>query len=135
MIDASMDSYVKTKDLVDRWHVDRSSVPAILAAHGIDRSSIHRSPHYSWREVLNRVEHIPLELLNDVKTLQGIIETALLTTAQMADVLCVTTQTVRNYVKTGRLHVIHLTERTPRFRPWNPYENADEVKSASYSKK
>lgn len=134
MIDASTDNYVKTKDLVERWHVDRTSVPAILAAHGIDRSSIHRSPHYSWREVLNRVEDIPPELLNDVKTLQAIIEIAPLTTAEMADALCVTPQTIRNYVKQGILTPIRLTARAPRFHLWD-HMKKDEVKNAGYSKK
>lgn len=112
--------YVKTKDLVARWHVDRTSVPAILAAHGVERSSIHRSPHYHWYEVLTGVEGIPASSLADEKTMDMIIATPLLTTAQMADALCVTPQTIRNYVNAGRLSVVRLTTRTPRFRSPEP---------------
>ena len=112
--------YVKTKDLVERWHVDRSSVQTILGAHGVDRSSIHRSPHYRWYDVLTGVEQVPASFLIDEKTVEAIIATPLLTTAQMADALCVTPQTIRNYVKAGRLNPIRLTERTPRFRRLEP---------------
>ena len=127
--------YVKTKELTDRWSVDRSSVAVILSAHNVGRSSFHQSPRYLWRQVLTRVEGISPDLLSDMKTARAIIATCLWTTAQMADALCVTPQTIRNYVKAGRLNPILLTERTPRFFPFGLCENADEVKGARYSKK
>lgn len=125
-------AFAKIGDLVKRWRVDRSSVPSIMAAHGVEKSTLHEAPRYRWSDVLAKVEGIPLHVLTDETFAKNLMSQGLLTTAQVADLLGVSSQTVRNYIACGRLEPIRLASHTPRFHPFQLCEKANEVKTEGY---
>ena len=106
--------YASTTDLAEHWKIDRRTVPSVLKKFEISRSNLHNSPRYKWSDILLKVDRLPAESLRDApeKILQP-----LLTTFEVADILDVSVQTVRNYTAAGRLSTVVLLARTPRFHP------------------
>ena len=106
--------YASTSDLAEHWKIDRRTVPSVLKKFEVSRSALHISPRYKWSEILLKVDRVPVESLMEApdKILQP-----LLTTFEVADILDVSVQTVRNYMAAGRLSAIALLDRTPRFHP------------------
>lgn len=106
--------YASTSDLVKHFQIDRRTVPLVMSRFEIKRSVLHKAPRYNWKDILIEIDRVPEAALgNDVEHLKA----PLLTVFQVADVLGVSAQTVRNYVEAGRLKKLVLLERTQRFHP------------------
>jgi excisionase family DNA binding protein len=108
--------YASATDLAAHWKIDRRTVPSVLKKFEVSRSALHNSPRYKWSDILLKVDRVPAEFLREApeKILQP-----LLTTFEVADILDVSVQTVRNYIAAGRLRAVVLLARTPRFHQFN----------------
>ena len=105
-------NYVTLAELARRWRVDQATARAALLEAHISPSLLHASPRYSWTEVLREIERLPDEVHADVD-----IADVLQLTAEMADCLNVTAQSVRNYAQSGILQAVRLGPRTIRYLP------------------
>lgn len=116
--------YVTISDIARRWRVDRATARSALQRAGIPPCDIFASPRYSWNEVLRKVEAWPTPALDQIDR-----DSRLETAEALADRLGVTTQTVRNYGRAGRLHRIELTPRAVRYGAPFPAKNESEEKN------
>lgn len=105
-------NYVTLAELARRWRVDQATARAALLAADIPASSLHAAPRYAWTEVLRKIERIPEELHGSIN-----IGDALQLTAEVAELLDVTPQSIRNYVQAGILQAVRLGPRTIRILP------------------
>ena len=121
--------YAKTSQLMNRWQVDRQTARAAVCHAGIVPSTIHKSPHFSWFDVLEKVEGWPHKLIARIDT-----ATSLHRTSDLADLLSVSFPTIRNYGKSGRLHEVRLGKRTLRYAFPDDLLDQSEGKSVGYGK-
>lgn len=122
--------YAKTSQLMKRWQVDRQTARAAVCRAGVMPSKIHRSPHFSWFDVLEKIEGWPPKVIARIDT-----ATSLHCTSDLADLLSVSFPTVRNYGKSGRLHEVRLGKRTLRYAFPDDLLDQSEEKTVGYGKK
>ncbi|MDZ4312093.1 MAG: hypothetical protein U1A24_16215 [Cypionkella sp.] len=103
-------TYATISELARRWQVDRATARIALVKADIAPSIFHTSPHYSFGEILRKIENVPDEMHSGMH-----LSDRLFCANQLADHLGVTPQTVRNYGRAGRLHIVKITERTVRY--------------------
>lgn len=103
-------TYTTVSQMARRWQVDRATARIALTDAKIAASVFHTSPRYRVDEILRKIENLPDDLHHKID-----IETPLLCAGELADHLGVTPQTVRNYARAGRLHVVRLTGHTIRY--------------------
>ncbi len=101
-----------------RWGVDRATARAAIKKAGIQASELYASPRYAWEDVLVKVEGWPAALAHQID-----VDTPLRRADELADLLGLTSQTIRNYGRTGRLRAIRISERAIRYCSPHPCEN------------
>jgi hypothetical protein len=82
------------------------------------------SPRYAWLAIFSMIEKWPADLIQSIDATERLHKAE-----ELADMLCVTPQTVRNYGKAGKFHVIRITPRTIRYSP-HFCEDRSEAKAA-----
>lgn len=102
--------YATTSELARRWSVDRQTARTAIENSGIVQSDLHLSRRYAWIDILRKIECWPLAAIEDVD-----ITDVLSCAGELADMLCVSSPTIRNYGKSGRLHEVRLASRTLRY--------------------
>lgn len=100
--------------LAKHWQVNRASVPSIVRRHRVQPSPIHPRPRYAWHDILTIVEGIHEDLLQEAAFRETFMD-PLLTTAEVADKLSVSAQTIRNYLRWNALKAIILSPGLIRF--------------------
>jgi hypothetical protein len=103
-------TFATVTDAALRWQVDRATARAAIVAAKIEPSNFHATPRYAWHDLLTFVEGW------DDLAVMSIDTTARLYRAEeIADRFNLTSQTIRNYGRSGRLHEIRLSIRTLRY--------------------
>jgi hypothetical protein len=123
-------SYATISEMSRRWQVDRATARTALQRGGVNSCDLFASPRYNWDEILRKIETWPATMLDQVDR-DGQLETA----EALADRLGVTTQTIRNYGRAGRLHRIEITPRVIRYLPPHIAKTESEEKSDDVSQK
>lgn len=117
-------SYTTVSEIARRWQVDRATARSALKRAGILPCDLFASPRYRWDDVLRKIEAWPEPKLEQIDH-----DARLETAEALANRLGVTSQTVRNYGRTGRLHRIELTPRAVRYGVPFPAKNESEGKT------
>lgn len=113
-----------------RWKVDRATARSAIARAGIPASDLYMSPRYSWAELLRKIEGWPADVSDQVD-IEGYLEKA----DELADRLGVTSQTIRNYGRSGLLHRVDISSRAIRYRSPFLTKNGSEEKNAGSGQK
>lgn len=118
-------------EICRRWKVDPATARAAIKRAGINKAGVYVSPRYDWLEILQKIEKWPDDHIDRVN-----LNDTLHTTEELADRLGVTTQTVRNYGRSGVLHRIDISSRAVRYR-YAPFlaKTENEAKTADPHKK
>ena len=103
-------TYTTLTKIAHRWQVDPATARMALERAAILPCEFFASPRYSWDEVLEKIEAWPTPVLDRIDC-----ETRLEKAEVLADHFGVTTQTIRNYGRSGRLHRIEITPRAVRY--------------------
>ena len=123
-------TYATISDISRRWRVDRATARIALRRADVHPCEVFASPRYSWDEILRKVEAWPATTLCRINH-----DDYLATAEDLADRLGVTTQTIRNYGRTGRLHRVEITPRAIRYLPPHIAKTDGEGKSDDVSQK
>lgn len=118
-------NYVTISELARRWKVDRGTARAALYAAQITPSEHHASPRFSWVEILRKIENVPAEALSAID-----LNDRLHSANELADRLGVAPQTIRNYGKSGLVHVVKITDRAFRYSTAIMRKSEGEAKTA-----
>lgn len=124
-----MEHYATLTDLATRWRVDRSTAKAAVEAAGLEPCPIFPNPRYAWPEVLLNLEGWPAEAVGAIE-----LDEQLFTADMLAERFGITSQTVRNYGRAGRLHAVRLTPRAIRYS-CSPAFHTDGEAKPGYSEK
>lgn len=117
-------SFATTSDLAAFWRADRKTVRSALATCSVNASSLHVSPHYEWVDAMRKIEKV--SALEAQMFLEQEPFSPALTVDNVANMLGVSTQTVRNYATAGRIHAFYLTPRAVRYRLERPGKHQSE---------
>lgn len=123
-------SYATISEISRRWQVDRATARTALQRGGVDPCDFFASPRYNWDEILRKIETWPATTLDQVDR-DGQLETA----EALADRFGVTSQTIRNYGRAGRIHRIEITPRAVRYLPQLSAKTDSEGKSDDLGQK
>ena len=121
--------FVSTSDLAKRWKVDRKTARAILKCYDIHPFILHAAQRFLWTEVAQVVERLTIDEARQVS-----FETPLLTYSEVADVLCVSSQSVRNYCRTGRINCVKMSSHVHRFHKHRLFEWESDHKNGAFAK-
>ncbi|MCL7466260.1 hypothetical protein [Phaeovulum sp. NW3] len=122
--------YATISEIARRWKVDRATARAALQAAQISPSELHASPRFSLLEVVRKIEKLPLEDPDEVDP-----DERLYTAEEISTQLGVTTQTVRNYGRAGRVPRIEITPNAIRYAWPARAKNECEAKTGERHKK
>lgn len=103
-------------EVARRWRADRQTTRAALAAAGATPEPDHLRPAFA-RSTILRIEGWALNEIDQVD-----LARPLLRAEQIAATHKITTQTVRNHGRAGRLRAVRLSPRTIRYLPIGPCE-------------
>lgn len=125
----SLVTFASLSDVSRRWQTDRSTTHAALAAAGVALSEFHRAPRYRWSDILALAEGWSEAAIKTIDPM-----TRLFRSEEIADMLNVTPQTVRNYGKSGRLYEVRLGVKTLRYALAPHFQSGSEAKADGFGK-
>lgn len=122
--------FVSISDLAKRWKVDRKTARAILICYDIHPFTLHTAQRFLWTEVAQEVERLTIDEARHVS-----FETPLLTYSEVADVLSVSCQSVRNYCKARRISCVKMSSHVHRFHRHRLFEWESDHKNGAFAKR
>lgn len=102
--------FLNKTNLARHWRVSLTTVDRIIHSRGIRDLQIRATPQYRWSDVW-RLEGLGTVDARDAEAAKA----PLLTPAEVAERLGVTSRTVANYVRVGRLRAVELLPSLRRF--------------------